>query len=735
MKNNRFNKRLLILLSVFSLGACSEDFLEIDNPNAVKSSEYVKDNEDLKSLLNAAYSSFSKDETTATLIEYERSDMIYPGGIRPYTPGNEPFYTQTFNNSNRAIADKWGALYEGVFRANQVIAGYEKIKDGYTTPVDSLRGLLRYAEARALRGYFYFQLSNSFNNGEVPLFTEPSESPEETRKNNATKQEVIDFYREDLTYGLNTLPLQWKNGFELNRGGTIPGNNGGNVTYVAGLDDLGRIGAGACEAMLGKSYLYEHTFGDGPNASSAITEAKKHFERLLPGIGEEVAYGFELTDHVGDNFTSQNEFNSESILEVNYSIDLAQTLSGEEALHNEVSLRLGAGIYNPAISPASWMVIQYKRDSIDPARDMNIVEQVNPNYVDTDPIHKYKNNPSVLRKYSHRMSHSIAYIDDSDSRYYDGEITELVSHPRALKQLANCYLWKKLTNWDVTSSETGLTTDGRSGVNMRLIRLADVYLMYAECLLEEGNVTEARRLINKVRYRSGVVLLGPSTGSEEFSDATFTTDNAAVKLDINGNGTRGANVVEGDPNEEDMLENISFDTYEALRYHLRHVERPLELSLEGNGIRTIDLRRWGVTKKRFEQLATREYAIGGYKAINPANPANTVNRWTVQIFPFYEPTVSANLGGFQDIYHVYDEKYEGHIASDPTTDNDNVLNLNASTVKLAGAAVMRKDEQIASRRTTATYFKDMVEASENYDEASNAYLPIPITELNANPSN
>ena len=41
--------------------------------------------------------------------------------------------------------------------------------------------------------------------------------------------------------------------------------------------------------------------------------------------------------------------------------------------------------------------------------------------------------------------------------------------------------------------------------------------------------------------------------------------------------------------------------------HLMYVERPLELCMEGHAIRVIDLRRWNITKERFDQLASDEY--------------------------------------------------------------------------------------------------------------------------------
>ena len=57
-----------------------------------------------------------------------------------------------------------------------------------------------------------------------------------------------------------------------------------------------------------------------------------------------------------------------------------------------------------------------------------------------------------------------------------------------------------------------------SGINYRLIRLADIYLMYAECLIKggasDGNVQSAINAINKVRHRAGVVLIGKSEQGE-----------------------------------------------------------------------------------------------------------------------------------------------------------------------------------------------------------------------------
>ena len=56
-----------------------------------------------------------------------------------------------------------------------------------------------------------------------------------------------------------------------------------------------------------------------------------------------------------------------------------------------------------------------------------------------------------------------------------------------------------------------------------------------------------------------------------------------------------------------------------------YVERPLELSVEGNAVRHIDMRRWGITKQRFEELSKRKYAADHFEFINEKGDSDT--RW------------------------------------------------------------------------------------------------------------
>lgn len=120
-----------------------------------------------------------------------------------------------------------------------------------------------------------------------------------------------------------------------------------------------------------------------------------------------------------------------------------------------------------------------------------------------------------------------------------------------------------------------------------VIRYADVLLMRAEALAETGNLAEARALVNQVRARVNM----PSV--EE---------------------------VEGAVGQSEMIEII------------RH-ERRVELALEG--LRFIDLKRWGQIREAFERAAN--------DPVGPYNPNYLGRRSEVFPIPQAEVDVNPNL--------------------------------------------------------------------------------------------
>lgn len=566
MKKMIFKKTAFVIAIAITFIACNDDFLDQTNPNKISTGSFWKTIGDLDTGLIAVYNTFKNPNVLTTVDEYNRSDMTFPGFGRPST-SNE-YYLQTFNNSAGAANGKWATLYTGIFRANQVIEATNRLMGTFGTADAEEHAVKILAQARAFRGLFYFYLHNGFNKGAVPILDFVPKTEAEYYQPISSEDKVQEFYLADFMFALEHLPTQE----EYND------------------NELGRITKGAVAALLGKSYLYD---GD-------YTTAATYFKSVIED------FNYRLTSDIGSNFTTRDEFNEESILEIAYSLGFNSELNpyDEAQTSSILNLRFApAGVPGGyrSLYPATWLATLYKDDPLDMSDPRNTVTRPKllanglPELdVNGDPVMDV----DVPRVYSLRTSASIALPDDLDTKLY-----LKTSAQGAQYNNAEHSYWRKYTNWDIAETERAISaTIPRSGVNIRVIRLADVYLMYAECLIEggnnDGNVFEALNYVNKVRRRSGVRLLGFSSFSEFPSN--------------------------------DHDEN--FYTAKDLMDHIMYVERPLELSAEGNAIRTIDLRRWGKTKERFEDLSKRQYVSGNYEYADDEGESKT--KWDGLIFRF-----------------------------------------------------------------------------------------------------
>lgn len=260
----------------------------------------------------------------------------------------------------------------------------------------------------------------------------------------------------------------------------------------------GRATKYAAKAMLGKAYLYQEKWTD---AETKLGELYNKFS-LLPNYV--------------DNFNGKAENGPESIFEIQFSGD--RTISDERHPFN-FELRPAALDGWDEMTPSTWLFNEFKKD------------------LKTDGT------------LSDRVYGSI-FFDDPNSTMYDLNVpANLVHYSDVKNDLRMPYYFTKYT-WP--TDRAGSYT----GININVIRYADVLLMLAEAKNENGKTDEAIGLINEVRDRSHAK--GLTLGS-------FSKD--------------------------------------QLRTQIRHHERPVELSMEW-GIRWFDLARWhrGATAK--ESLKT-----------------------------------------------------------------------------------------------------------------------------------
>ncbi|GAA3723982.1 MULTISPECIES: RagB/SusD family nutrient uptake outer membrane protein [Flavobacterium] len=232
-----------------------------------------------------------------------------------------------------------------------------------------------------------------------------------------------------------------------------------SYTGISGLDagQKGRATKGAALGYLGKAYLFTKDFSN----------AKTTFKQVIDlGV-------YSLVANYRDNFTTANENNSESLFEVQFSRDAG-------------GVDLGWGG-----APASgWGKTSARAITYAPRAF---------GWTDVQPtwalFNEFKEEKTKTGADDPRLDATIFYNKPGGMQLYGKDFaTFYASSPADLNDL----FCRKYQNSDGQFADE---YDWRSGINERLLRYADVLLMYAECLNETGDTPGAYTYIQMVRDR------------------------------------------------------------------------------------------------------------------------------------------------------------------------------------------------------------------------------------------
>lgn len=271
-------KKTIILLGILVIsGACSKDYLEVRPEGTPLEENYYSTQEEAYSGLISVYDVLGKQskgfENLITMMNAGSDDHYAGGGGATDGAGIQSFSNYSLDASTLP-ASYWNDFYQGVFRANILIAKLPEV------PMEESL-IQRYsAEAKALRAYYYFELVRLFRN--IPLIVDPLETSQIYDVLQADPAEVYLQIETDLNEAIPNLPL----------------------TLADLENEAGRITQGAAMAVLGKVYLYQ-----GKNQLAAETLAQVNG---MPGGTSK--YGYKLLDDFNTLWTISNKFNTESIL-------------------------------------------------------------------------------------------------------------------------------------------------------------------------------------------------------------------------------------------------------------------------------------------------------------------------------------------------------------------------------------------------------------------------------------
>ncbi|MDO1514464.1 RagB/SusD family nutrient uptake outer membrane protein [Maribacter confluentis] len=271
-------KTTKIIFSMFTLftalvviNACSENDLELVNPNGLSPETFFKTEAQVQSAVNAVYANLQTRGLYSRHMFFSQDNMSHENDGNPQLEADKRQYLDfSFDSSHGPIADYWESCYRGINKANFVIGNEEAINAIDDAIVSSATKQKFIGEAKFLRALYNFLLVTRF--GDMPLITEIPTTTEGIGKSPAS--EVYALIISDLQAASASL---------------LPKSE----------EDNGRATKGAAIALLGKVYLFrgEHAL--------ALAE----FEKLS---------GYALEPNYFDNFTEETEHGIESIFEIEY---------------------------------------------------------------------------------------------------------------------------------------------------------------------------------------------------------------------------------------------------------------------------------------------------------------------------------------------------------------------------------------------------------------------------------
>lgn len=451
--------KILVIAALFSsTTACSDDWLSLSDPNHETTDTFWKTAEQFDQGLSAAYSTWRRPGYFSRwfqILMILRGDEGWSESPNPEFQADANFIISAYNyDRNEGIVLPWQAMYNSLYYVNQVIDNMNA--QGYNlfpkAEADKILG-----QGYFIRGVAFWAIAGIYGKG--PVQTSSISNGPIGNQEDLYKQALSDF-----TKASELLPENW------------PAVDKGRVTKGGALGMMARINMQLAGLKCHRPW---DTANQNADAAKAYWQAaKKNIEDIL------ALNIYSLCDDWMDNFTEDNENNSESLFEINFKDGL---INGKEVGNQRpkflgLYLSDGSGAWNDG-SARDWLLDEFNKER---DKDGNV----------------------DMRKF-----HTLFYYDPAEpqtatANYYGKTWLEWCAQEGYQNdQFPHACYWKKYTSVETDNKNE----DYSSGANLRILRLADIYLMYAECINElNGDRTTAVEYINKVRRRVNMSDLNPS---------------------------------------------------------------------------------------------------------------------------------------------------------------------------------------------------------------------------------
>ena len=440
--------------------------------------------------------------------------------------GMIPILNFSITPSNSLLDDKWKAVYEGITRCNFVLKTLAKVTDMSGEERTNVK-----AQARFLRGHYYFTLKRMFNN--LPWIDDTT-----TNLKPINTVDIWPMIEADFKFAYDSLPS------------TQP--------------DIARANKWAAGAYLAKTYLFEHKY----------PEAEPVFTDVINNGNTTNGLQYDLNPNFTDNYRPSEELaNPEAVFVIE---NAANAISGSISKANQ-----GDMLNFPYGNGIPFTCCGFFQPSIDLVNSFRTDANGLP-YLDDYNSHPVKNDQGLLsdEPFTPDAGNLDPRVDWTVGRrgipYLDYGVHPGNDWIRA-QSYAGPYSPIKNVWWNASTADDGDNSQWAPGsaINVFVIRFADVLLMAAEVEAQQDHLDVAEDYVNRVRLRT---VDNPNSWVHKYKVDT---------LPENGfDPTKLAASYKISPYPAGAFTSRDF----ALK--AIYFERKLELAMEG--YRFFDLVRWGL---------------------------------------------------------------------------------------------------------------------------------------------
>jgi hypothetical protein len=452
MKSRYLILSTLVLATTFTGCQSDDDLLNVVSPTLVSDANFWSQENDAALFVIGTYSTLP---SWSTIIELD--GLTDNGAVTRQFDARYVYTDGSFDPLSGYARGLWNQYYAGVARTNILLANIDRIPAG---KIDASRKARYIAESKFLRGVLYLQLVSSF--GDVPMPLVPLTDEEARQQTNTPAAKIYDQIIQDFDQAAAVLP----------------------ASYTGA--DIGRATKWAAIAFKARAALYAGRYQVTADAAKQVMDGG----------------GFSLLPSYSQVFLYAGENSKEIIFARTYA--KAAQASGQ---NNNIFGEFGPPTNSAAghVVPIKALVDAYQmKDGSSPATSPLFVNNPYPNAAGT-----------VYDNRDPRLAATILYPGASwDGGTFDSRPKGLSTRPEAV-DFANeniSVTGYNLRKWIDLADKSDR---GNGGIDVILMRYADVLLMYAEAKVALGQPdASALAALNQVRTRAPMPALAAITEAD-----------------------------------------------------------------------------------------------------------------------------------------------------------------------------------------------------------------------------